>query len=50
MLGGRNHKLIVTNIGEAVIGSTVLSIEFVQTSVLLGCRAGDVELATETFA
>jgi len=35
---------------QSSAGSTVLSTEFVRTSVLLGCRSNNVELATETFA
>jgi len=35
---------------QSSAGSTILSTEFVRTSVLIGCRSGDVELATETFA
>jgi len=34
-----SHQLVVPS-----------STEFVRTSVLLGCRSGDVKLATETFA
>jgi len=35
---------------QSLSGSTILLTEFVRTSVLIGCRSANVELATETFA